>query len=331
MLNHGNKGGIMEREYTVAKKVYKKEDISYIEVVFDNGDFVPLSGDEILDISIRLYDKLILENNEFCAFAKSGLINLKLIESPKELYSKKYIFNYKEFNKNRLEYIKNRLSVVGGIKCIKFFNENNFHTTVCGNIIAETDGDYLSMRFMSKPIDEPYKSENHKISLNNITRSQIRSVLLDFENCDSFSIYAKEILDMQLNFDDKLSSFDYSRVIKSGFIKLRLSEDNGYREMHFYEDRKKITQKKLEQRLCGKNESEMHDICHLYINYDYTGYGTRREECLTVNDIKSDEVIAQLEALEDETDGFYYSFESGNATRLQKGAILITFGTSALD
>lgn len=321
----------MEREYIVAKKVYKKEDIAYIEVVFDNGDFVPLSGDEILDISIRLYDKLILENNEFCAFAESGLIKLKLIESPKELYSKKCIFNYKEFNENRLEYIKNRLSIVGGIKCIKFFNKNNFHTTVCGNIIAETDGDYLFMRFMSKPIDEPYESENHKISLNNITRSQIRSVLLDFENCDSFSIYANEILDMQLNFDESLDDYNYSRVIKSGFIKLRLSEDNGYREMHFYEDRKKITQKKLEQRLCGKNESEMHDICHLYINYGYTGYGTRRKECLTVNDIKSDEVIAQLEALEDETDGFYYSFEAGRATRLSNGVILITFGTSALD
>lgn len=321
----------MEREYTVAKKVYKKEDIAYIEVVFDNGDFVPLGGEEILDISIRLYDKLILENNEFCAFAESGLLKLKLQKSPKDLYFDFNFFNYKEYKKNRLEYIKNRLSVVGGIKCIKFFNDNNCHTTVCGNIIAETDGDYLSMRFMSKPIDEPYESENHKISLNNITRSQIRSVLLDFENCDSFSIYANEILDMQLNFDDKLSSFDYSRVIKSGFIKLRLSEDNGYREMHFYEDRKKITQKKLEQRLCGKNESEIHDICHLYINYGYTGYGTRRVECLTVNDIKSDEEIAHLEALEEENCIEYYCFEGGRATRLQKGAILITFGTSALD
>lgn len=331
MLNHGNKGGVMEREYTVAKKVYKKEDIAYIEVVFDNGDFVPLGGEEILDISIRLYDKLILENNEFCAFAESGLLKLKLQKSPKDLYFDFNFFNYKEYKKNRLEYIKNRLSVVGGIKCIKFFNDNNCHTTVCGNIIAETDGDYLSMRFISKPIDEPYESENHKISLNNITRSQIRSVLLDFENCDSFSIYANEILDMQLNFDDKLSSFDYSRVIKSGFIKLRLSEDNGYREMHFYEDRKKITQKKLEQRLCGKNESEIHDICHLYINYGYTGYGTRRNECLTVNDIKSDEEIAHLEALEEENCIEYYCFEGGRATRLQKGAILITFGTSALD
>lgn len=321
----------MEREYTVAKKVYKKEDIAYIEVVFDNGDFVPLGGEEILDISIRLYDKLILENNEFCAFAESGLLKLKLQKSPKDLYFDFNFFNYKEYKKNRLEYIKNRLSVVGGIKCIKFFNDNNCHTTVCGNIIAESDGDYLSMRFISKPIDEPYESENHKISLNNITRSQIRSVLLDFENCDSFSIYANEILDMQLNFDDKLSSFDYSRVIKSGFIKLRLSEDNGYREMHFYEDRKKITQKKLEQRLCGKNESEIHDICHLYINYGYTGYGTRRKECLTVNDIKSDEEIAHLEALEEENCIEYYCFEGGNATRLQKGAILITFGTSALN
>lgn len=320
----------MEHEYTVAKKLYKKEDISYIEVVFDNGDFVPLSGDEITEISIRLYDKLILDNNEFCAFAESGFLKLKLQERTKKIYTESYIFNNKNLKKDRLEYIKSRLSVIGGIKCIKFFNENNFHTTVLGNIIAEIDGDNVSMRFMKKPIDEPYENDNHKISLNYIKRSQIRSIMLDFENCDSFSIYNSEILDMQLNFDDKLSDIDHTRIIKSGFIKLKLSEDNDDREMHFYEGRKKMTRTKLKQRLCGKHKSAMHDLCHLYIEYAYTGCGTKREECLTINDIKSDEEIAHLEALEDETYDVYYNFESGKASRLPKGEILITFGTSAL-
>lgn len=331
MLSHGNKGGFMERVYTVAKNVYKKEDISYIKVVFDNGDFVPLSGDEITEISIRLYDKLILDNNDFHAVAESGLIKLKLQEKPKKMYIDSYIFNYKEYKKNRIEYIKNRLATVGGIKSISFYNENNHHKTVYGDILAEIEGDYIILRYMSKQIGEPYESENHKISLNNITRSQIRSVLLDFENCDTFLIFDSEIIDMQLNFDDSLYDCDYSRVIKSGFIKLKLNKNIHHRNANICEDRIRYSTKDLEKRICGKHKSAMHDLCHLYINYAYTGYGANREECLTINDIKSDETIAHLEALEDETDGFYYCFEGGLATRLPNGEILITFGTSALN
>lgn len=57
-------------EYYVKKKEYVKDDINFIEIFFENGDYLTIFGKEVADISVRLYDDLVLGNNywnSFCA------------------------------------------------------------------------------------------------------------------------------------------------------------------------------------------------------------------------------------------------------------------------
>ena len=68
-------------EYSVKKREFKKEAIEYIEMFFDNGDCIPISKTEIVDISTRLYDNLIMGKdywNSFCVVIESGFLKIKL-------------------------------------------------------------------------------------------------------------------------------------------------------------------------------------------------------------------------------------------------------------
>lgn len=318
--------------HRIVKRTYKKDDISFALLIFDNGDYIPVGGNEIDEISISLYDKLILENDELCAFAESGFLKVRIQEKPKMIYFDPLVYNPKQYKANRKTYLENRLSMEGGLKGIRFFDENNWHTTVFGNIVAKIEGNFMCLQFVPKPFVEAYESEEHTVYLNNIKKSLIRSIELDFENCESFTVYSNEILDIDLKLKDELawSSHDYCRIVENGHITLKIDYKIGYRQMHFLDDyNRKVSRKTLERRLCGKKNSAIHDICHLYINYLYAGFGTRRRECLEIEDIKPDEEIEELERQEDETGIEHYYFEGGRCERQSDGSIMITFGNSA--
>ena len=75
----------------------------------------------------------------------------------------------------------------------------------------------------------------------------------------------------------------------------------------------------------------MHDICHLYVEYDYAGSGFYKRECLEINDIRSKEEFAEIEKLEEkESREFAPYFLGGYAEKVDKNTILITFGKTAL-
>lgn len=317
------------REYKAPKKVYHKDDISFALLLFDNGDYIPISGAEIDDISVRLYDKLILAGDKLCAAAESGVMKLNLQKKPKMIYADAFVYDPKQFKTDRKSYIENRLNTEGGLIGIRFFDENNFHTTVFGNIISKTENHTICLEYIPKPFFEPYASYDHVVYLNRIKKSLIRSIELDFENCEGFAVYSHEIVEIHLNLKKELelSGCDYCRVIKDGYIVLKLDDDMDYRQMFFLDNYNgKVSRKTLERRLCGKKGSAVHDICHLYINYLYSGFGTRSCECLEVEDIKPDEEIEELEKKEEETGRDHYYFEGGKCRRQEDGTIRITFG-----
>lgn len=316
-------------EYKVPKKVYHKDEISYALIIFDNGDYIPVSGAEIDDVFIKLYDKLMLVRDELCAVAESGILKLSIQKKPKMIYTSALVYNSKQYKTDRKNYIKNRLVTEGGSIGICFFNENNWHTTVFGNVISKIENDTICLEYIPKPFTESYESNDHVVYLNNIKKSLIRSIELDFENCEGFTVYSDEILEIHLNLKKELawSSHDYCRVVKDGYIVLKLNDDMDYRQMHFLDDYNgKVSRKILERRLCSKKGSSIHDICHLYINYLYSGFGTRSCECLEIEDIKSDEDIEKMEMQEEKTGIEPYYFEGGKSKRQADGTILITFG-----
>lgn len=326
-------------EYYVNKRQFKKEDIEFAEIFFDNGDYFSISKTEIIDISIILYDKLILGQNywnSFCAVVKNGFIKLKLQKKAKGFYANPQVYNLKEYSRDRITYIKNRLCNEGGISCIKFFDENNWHFTLYCQVETIQDGDFLNLKFIPQYKKAKYKSDKHTILLPEVGKAIIDDLELDFENCEGVSIDPCEIIEMQLKFNSELcwGSGDYVRQIESGYLKIKLdSERNEYRKNSFFFNLAKGQKgnEQIKNRICGKKGSELHDLCHLYINYDYAGWGTYKRECVEVNDIRSDEELKEIKKREDENghEVFPY-FLGGYAENLDKNTLLITFGKMAL-
>ena len=83
--------------YKIKKKQFKKQDIEFMRIFFDNGDYLPISKAEILDISVRLYDQLIWENKSVCPVVESGFIKLNLLKKAKADYSSAFLYNLKDY------------------------------------------------------------------------------------------------------------------------------------------------------------------------------------------------------------------------------------------
>lgn len=98
-----------------------------MEILFDNGDYFTIKGNEVLDISLKLEDKLIAVDSSyhkcFTLVVFSGFIKLYL--KYKDCRDDKLLYNVKEYNKNRILYIKNRLLNEGSVRCVKIYDENN--------------------------------------------------------------------------------------------------------------------------------------------------------------------------------------------------------------
>jgi len=318
-------------KYTYPKKKFDKKDVEFMYVFFDNGDFISLNRNEVVDLEISLYDRLIQNERGVCPVAESGFIKLIINRINKAIYNNVFVYNAKEYKKDRIAYIQNRCVNEGGITCVRLFDENNWHDTIYGNIVGEMDGKFLVLKFLSQPNFGSSKSENNVVMLNPIGKSIIENIFLDFENCEGFTIYDDEIIDIQLEFENELvwGSDDLLRNVKSGFIKCILDPEIDYRRIHLFDDGK-ITLKKLEQRLCGKKGQATHDICHLYIDYKFYGFGSKRRECIEVEDIRPDEEIERLRKLEEEGKYDYCAdFFGGYCKRKEDGTLIITFGKNA--
>lgn len=327
-------------EYKIKKEVFRKEDIHFMRIFFENGDYLPVSGRELQDFSVKLYDRLVLENNSYtrhcCPVVESGFIKFKPTKKVKGFYTDAYLNNYREYSKDRSLYIKNRLISENDVKYVQIFDKNDWRHTLLGNITAQVDDNCVTLLFKQKNNNQSCNGEYHTISLPEVKKTMIKSLYLDFENCEGFDVYNDEIVDLQLKFKEMLcvDSSDYNREIESGYIKLKFDEKyNEYRDNSFFDDlsKGKKGNKEIEMRLCGRKGIDLHDICHLYIDYEYAGFGEMRKECIEIEDIRSDEEFAEIEKYEGEEIVNYLPYYLGGyCEKTGDGYLLITFGETAI-
>lgn len=318
----------MNKKYIFPKMQYLKNDTKSLYIFFDNGDYLQIKCAEIINISINVYDKLIRSHHGFNPVVESGYLKLKICNKPAFTHTSHFLYNESDFLKNRKNYIENRCINEGGITEIWLFNENNWHKVLHCKAQAKKEDDFLIINFLQQPEMGSYKDSNNYINFGNFEKKDINNIDLDFENCESFVVYQDEIKEMNLIFDNKLIWVDdlYRKAI-GGYIKIKLDKDY-FRENSLFDKDKKLKIKDFEQRLCGKKGEDIHDICHLYIDYNHAGYGSSSTECIEIDDVKSDEEIKKLEKLEENDEG-YYQYEGGFCKKLPDSSIIIAFGANA--
>ena len=317
----------MKFEYTFKSDDFKKENIEGIKIILDNGDYFPIYKNEISNISLSLSDKLVWKGNNICPVVNGGCIKLKINHTKQAKYNNAFLYNYKEYIKDRKTYIEDRCTKESKIVSVDLYDDNNWNTTLHGEICAFMEGDFLTLSF-----GKSTKTSNltSAIMLNNIQKSEIRKITLDFENCDTIDVYDDEIIDIKINFNQKLdhSGTNLIRTIKNGILKIKFDKEINYRNVCILaKGDKQPKLKDIEKRICGNKSESSHDICNLYINYDYVGYGIDREERISIDDIRSDKDLGELYSCEDQEYDFC-DYIGGYAKKEKDGSITIFFGKS---
>ena len=186
----------MNYEYIHPKKEFKAKDIKEAQLFFKNGDFILLSEKEIVDIDVKFYDNLIMGQQEYSPVGKSGFIKCK-IDEKKPQYDSFFLYNAKEYVKDKKNYIKQRCINESAISHIRLFNENYWSVTIYGDIIACFEEEYLLLTFQDNKTYGSAEKDYHTINAGNVTKKNVEKILLDFENCDGFEIFPEEIQDIQ--------------------------------------------------------------------------------------------------------------------------------------
>ena len=305
----------MNSEYFCKKKSLNPREIEMAQIFFANGDFVTLSKKEIVDISIVFYDELRIGERGFCPAAKGGFLKCR-INGKSRHRGENLLCECSEYGNNFKEYFENRCTKENGIRYMRIFDENHWHVPFYCIVNARKQDDLLVFEFEEGVGCGSADSDCHTVRARSITKGIVEKILLDFENCDSFEIFSEEIEDMKLDFEEELewvSSF--RRKLRSGYIRLKFDKEITWRSSNVDWINGKDRVRTLEKRLCGKGKDTI-DICHLYVTYDYAGYGLDLEECIGIGDIRSVE--------EQENDEWNYT--SGHAEKQKDGSILIIFG-----
>lgn len=316
-------------EYAAKKVNINKKKVEFIYVFFENGDYVSLSGAELVTISVNVYDKLVRHNDGFSPVAESGHIEFKIEEKCDYNYNTKFVCDPQEYKNDRKKYIERRCLGESCIKEIRFFDKLNWHRELLGNFKAEKNGEILKLVVLPQPQMGENACDKHKIALGDIKKEDVFSINLDFENCESFMVFNREIKEIGLEFDEKLAlgSSRFHRRAKGGYIKLKLDK-YPCRPNHLFDDRI-LKRKDFERRLCGKKGFSTHDICHLYVVFYHAGFGDTLRECIDLDDMKSKKEVERLIKKEEDDDMFIYNFESGYAKLLKDRTMILTFGTGA--
>jgi hypothetical protein len=322
----------MDSQYIYPKSKLNKFKPKFLQIFFYDGNYVSINKKEIVSTSINYYDKLIWEENCLCPVGKNGFVKLKIEDKILSYYNESFLYDSEEFEKDRKSYIINRCINEGRIKCVRLFNYLNWHITIYGNIVATCEDDYLILNYVPNELFGSADSKNTSINLNPLDKNEISNIELSFENFDRFTVYREEIIDINLTFCKQLEwgGGDFFRNIDGGYLRVKLDKTIDYREYRFLSNIKNLPAiKYFENRLSVKKGEKPHDICHLYIEYDYAGCGSSRTECFEIEDIRSDEEIKRLEKLEEETGNELIFFDGGYCKKLPDGSILIAFGKNA--
>ena len=315
--------------YTCPKKEYTKKLVSFLYMFFDNGDYFEIKGSELIDINIKTYDQLVVCDNVFAPIAESGYIKLKICSKQNLVDKTSNLLhdNYK-FRKNRKSYIENRCIGKEKITKLFLFNKYNFHNVLIGNFAASLENDILTINVLPQTTLLKKESNFHNINIAPVIKENIFKIILDFENCEGFSVYSTEILDINLKFSKTLSNYEFERVVNGGHIVIKLDKNNFHRDNFLFNT---ASIKDFEKRLCSKKGEDVVDICNLYISYNY-GFSLNHEERICVEDFKTKKEIDALIKQEDDyekkygTSAYFCIFESGYSKKLKNGSIIIAFG-----
>ena len=312
----------MNYEYVCQKVKFDAKKFYEAQIFFRNGDYFELSKGEIVEIDINFYDTLIAGERGFCPVAKSGFIKCKIKEkAPKHTCA--FVYDQKEYAKNRKEYLEQRCVNEGGIYYLRLFDRNHWHYGIYVEAVASLEGGYMILRLQENQTYGSADKEYYTVNVCNLTRSNIEKICLDFENCDSFDIYQEEIQEINVNFKKQLewNSSCFGREIENGVIRLKLNEELTWRYVNVYNcNKNRPNIKKLKRRLCGRGIDDC-DICNLYVHYNHAGYCREHEECIGINDIRPD---ADFEKGMEENS--FNPYISGYAKREEDGSVLIVFG-----
>lgn len=299
--------------YEVTKQSTPKN-IEQMYLLFDNGEYVGIHHSEIRQVSLCFYDRLEYRGRSFAPVAHSGCIRLRI----QQKYAKHEhaVADECAFHRDPRAYIA-RLCTQGSLKEVWCFDQNHWHLRILCRASATMEEDCLVLHVLPQPWMGPHDSDRHRIELPPLRKHDIERIDIDFENCDGFTVFADEIRELNLCTEPllKWNATAFCRTVRSGYMILSLNAQyDDARHADIYGEKGVDPS----YRLCGDGETDVCDICHLYITYAHPGYGCLDEECIDLPD------IATAEMYDEETELF--PFVSGYSRRLADGRILLTFG-----
>lgn len=306
----------MKGEYFCKKHTVVAKNVQEAQIFFANSDYFTLNKKEIVDLKVVFYDELRVGELGFCPIAKSGYIKCR-INDKRRRNGEQLLYQNDEYGKDIKEYLEKRCVKEGGIRYVRLFDKNSWHVPFYCFATARIEDDYLVLEFQEGVGYGSADNDKHVVRARNVNKDNIRKISLEFENCENIDIFPNEILDIDLNFEKELQwgAGAFNREVRNGFIRLKFDKEIEFRHNFLGVVSGKNNIKKLESRLCRKSRETI-DICHLYVTYDYVGYGTKFEENIEIKDIRP---IREQE--EDE-----WGYVSGYAQREKDGSILIVFG-----
>ncbi len=326
--------------YFVEKKKYSTQNVAHMAIVFQNGNYLRIKKSELAGIKVNLYDRLIRYEDSASFVGHSGYVKLKILSQKRTPPDgSAFLYDFEAYKNDRKAYIETRCTNENDIDHIIFYDENNWNDAIFGDIRCHMEGEFLILQFEPNQKYGSACSDTAYIDLPDVSKKNILKMVLDFENCDTVTVYNDEIQEIDLTFEEQLEwgGGDFCRNVKSGVLKLQLLKEFSDRVANLYDPKGKgATVRKIIKRLCGKGQ-DIHDLCHLYITYYYVGYGHLLEEKIEIADMQlyeekpngyDEENEESEEYMDDGEDDFYIG---GCATAERGDIVTIKFGACCAD
>ncbi len=310
----------MSQIYTYPKSEVLGFPIDTITLHFNNRDELRLQKEEILAINMVLGDHLIWTDENICFTLVGGSLELELQNQYTSRYDGFTLCRRNDYRTDRIGYIRRR-ALANEIAYISIHDECNFSYTLYTTVTAKGANDRLSLSFRGGDTAE---NELASIMLPTFGKNLLRSLQLDFENCDVLDLYREDILDLQLNYNQRLCfGHNLNREIQSGYIIIKLDKQERSRPFSGMFDNH-LSHRKIKKRICPERGISPHDICHLYLSTDLQCC----VECLHIDDIRPADELDRLYDLADGED-INPCFIGGFSKRLRGRRLLLTFGKNA--
>ncbi len=322
----------MGKKYTYPKdKFLKKEGIRAIAVNFTNGDYLEFSGEEILEFSPLLCDKLqVFADDGICFTAGGGMIKIKPTDNIRAKGRTAFLQDFDAFCKGESDYIEDRCTMLGEISHLELFDENCWRMALYGKIAAKKENGCLIFAYEEN--GDTSSDDGYIYLADTVDKDNMIYIDFDFDNCEMFTVFLEEIADMSLKLSDTLvwNGGSFIRSIETGFLSVRIDKELSSERANRLRSRERDAFA-LKKRLCSRFADGAHDLVNLYIEHPY---GNPRQECIKIIDPRPEEFLTSLYDLYDredmeEDDLPAPIFIGGYAKYLKDKTIVITLGKEA--